>query len=79
MQHIAIDLGGTESQVCVRASDGQILTERKLRNDALQKFLRGQEPSRVILETCSEAFRVADWATECQHEVRVIALKTKTG
>lgn len=72
MQHIAIDLGGMESQVCVRASDGQILTERKLRNDALQKFLQRQEPSRVILETCSEAFRVADWATQCQHEVRVV-------
>lgn len=72
MQHIAIDLGGTESQVCVRASDGQILTERKLRNDALQSFLQRQEPSRVILETCSEAFRVADWAKGSHHDVRVV-------
>src|SRR3954453_12678490 len=28
--HVAIDLGGKESQVCVRAADGQILHESKI-------------------------------------------------
>jgi transposase len=49
MEHVAIDLGGRESQVCVRAAEGQIL-----------------------LETCAEAFRVADFALSCEHEVRVV-------
>ena len=72
MQHIAIDLGGTESQVCVRSPKGEILRERKLRNHALRGFLKDQEHSRVILETCSEAFRIADWALDSSHEVRVV-------
>jgi hypothetical protein len=29
MEHVAIDLGGRESQVCVRAADGEILEEKR--------------------------------------------------
>jgi transposase len=72
MQHVAIDLGGRESQVCVRAQDGQILLERKVATATLKGFLDGQPPSRVVLETCAEAFVVADMAVDCQHEVRVV-------
>ncbi len=35
-------------------------------------FLRKQPPSRVVLETCAEAFRVADAAISCNHQVRVV-------
>ena len=59
MQHVAIDLGGKESQVCVRAADGQILHESKIATLRLPQFLRRQAPSRVILESCAEAFRIA--------------------
>ena len=62
MQHIAIDLGGTESHICVRAADGKILAERKVNNSTLNGFFRRQPSSQVVLETCSEAFRVADMA-----------------
>lgn len=72
MQHVAIDLGGRESQVCVRDQDGQILLERKVATRTLKSFLARQPPSRVVLETCAEAFAVADEATACQHEVRVV-------
>src|SRR5512141_3488874 len=72
MQHIAIDLGGVESQICVRATDGQILREGKVANGSLEKYLRGQTASRVVVETCAEAFRVADIAKSCEHEVRVV-------
>jgi transposase len=72
MQHVAIDLGGRESQVCVRTADGQILLERKLPTKSLQSFLKRQPRSRVVLETCAEAFRVADLASSCEHEVRVV-------
>lgn len=72
MQHVAIDLGGKESQLCVRASDGKILLEQKVLTRHLGIFLGRQPHSRVILETCAEAFHVADLALSSKHEVRVV-------
>ncbi|MDX2051816.1 MAG: IS110 family transposase [Polyangiaceae bacterium] len=72
MQHVAIDLGKKESQICVRAPDGQILDERKIPTVSLERFLQQQPFSRVILETCSESFSVADKALDSKHEVRVV-------
>lgn len=72
MQHIAIDLGSVESQICIRNEEGQILLERKTRNSALKTLFKKQPTSRVILETCAEAFAIADIALELGHEVRVV-------
>lgn len=72
MQHIAIDLGGRESQVCVRAEDGTILKEGKHPTAELEKLFRKEQKSRVILETSAEAFKVADAALKEGHEVRVV-------
>jgi transposase len=72
MQHIAIDLGGKESQICVRALEGQIVHEGKAATRDLGRFLKRQPESRVVLETCSEAFSVADAALALGHEVRVV-------
>lgn len=72
MQHVAIDLGGKESQVCVRNGAGEILLEQRVATRSLEVFLKRQPHSRVVLETCAEAFRVADLALGCQHEVRVV-------
>src|SRR5678816_1115543 len=62
MQHLAIDLGGKESQICVRDAKEQILEERRLPTKRLGEYLAKQPPSRVILETSAEAFAVADLA-----------------
>jgi transposase len=43
-----------------------------VQNHSLKSYLSRQPPSRVILETCSEAFGVADWALSSKHEVRVV-------
>lgn len=72
MQHLAIDLGSRESQICIRSSDGDILLERKLQTAKLPGFLARQAFSRVVLETSSEAFLIADAAKEHGHEVRVV-------
>lgn len=72
MQHIAIDLGSAESQICIRSVDGQILREGKPRNSTLKALFKKQPTSRVILETCAEAFAIADMALELGHEVRVV-------
>lgn len=72
VNHAAIDLGSKESQVCVRSADGTILVEKKHSTQKLEELMRSWEPSRVVLETSSEAFRVADSARKCGHEVRVV-------
>jgi transposase len=72
VEHLAIDLGGRESQICVRRSDGQIVEERRCRTVALASYLAGRPQSRVVMETCSEAFGVADAALQVGHEVRVV-------
>lgn len=73
MQHVAIDLGGRESQICIRAPDGTIVEEKRHATRLLAKLMEKWPPSRVILETSAEAFRVADAAKAAGHEVRVVA------
>ena len=72
MDHVAIDLGGRESQICVRSADGSILEEKRVATTGLQKVLGEETEQRVVVETCAEAFRVADDARELGHEVKVV-------
>jgi transposase len=72
VEHLAIDLGGRESQVCVRNVEGTILEERRCPTASLKKYLAGRPQSRVVLETCAEAFAVAEAARVLGHEVRVV-------
>jgi transposase len=72
MDHVAIDLGSRESQVCVRAADGEILEERRVGTRSLGKYLAGRQKSRVVLEACAEAFSVADAASAAGHETVVV-------
>jgi transposase len=72
MEHVAIDLGGRESQVCVRTALGQILEEKRWPTQKLGEYLAQRPPSRVIVETCAEGFFVADLAAKQGHEVRVV-------
>ncbi len=73
MEHVAIDLGGRESQVCIRSEDGTVLFERKVATTSLGALLKKRPTSRVVVETCAESFHVADRAIELGHEVRVVA------
>ena len=75
MKHIAIDLGSRESQICIRDSSGTILVEEKRATCSLGKYLAGIEKSRVLLESCAEAFVVADAARAAGHEVVVVPAK----
>ena len=72
MQHLAIDLGGKESQICVRDQTQRILEEKRYATKRLGEYLAKQPPSRVIVETSAEAFAVADLARKAGHEVRVV-------
>lgn len=72
MQHVAIDLGSKESQICIRGQDGTIVDERKHPTRRLTELVATWEPSRVVMETSAEAFRIADAAIAAGHEVRVV-------
>ena len=49
MEHVAIDLGGRKSQVCVRAADGTILEEKSCPTRELGLYLATRPKSRVTL------------------------------
>jgi transposase len=72
MDHVGIDLGGLESQICRRRPDGTIVLEEKVSTRRLAKLMESWAPCRVIMETCSEAFHLADAAKAAGHEVRVV-------
>ena len=73
MEHIGIDLGSRESQVCVRNGVGELVEEKRCRTDQLGRYLGKRAPGRVVLETCTEAFRIAGRARQQGHDVRVVA------
>lgn len=72
MRHVAIDLGGRESQICIRTAEGTILDESRQATKKLVQLIASWEPCRVVMETSAEAFRIADAALEARHEVRVV-------
>ena len=72
MNHVAIDLGGRESQVSIRASDGTVLDEKRMATLALKELFAQMPQSRIVMETCSESLFVADAARACGHDVRVV-------
>jgi hypothetical protein len=72
MEHVGIDLGGKESQVCVRNPEGTVLLERRMRTAALKSWVAGRPPSRVVMETRTESFSISDAAIAAGHQVRVV-------
>jgi transposase len=72
VKHVAIDLGGRESQICIRDGSGAIVEERRYQTRLLPRLMKSWEPSRVIVETSAEAFAIADAALASGHEVRVV-------
>lgn len=72
MDHIAIDLGSRESQLCIRNEKNEIVLERRVSTRSLGGILRKRPSGRVVIETSAEAFAVADVAKSCGHEVRVV-------
>jgi transposase len=72
MDHVAIDLGGVRSQVCSRRADGTVVEEKKVLTSQLPELVKSWPRSRIILETCAEAFHIAEAARKHGHEVRVV-------
>ena len=73
MDHIGIDVGSRDSQVCVRNSAGEIIEEARRATIGLGPWLAGRDPARVVFETSTGAFRLASMAQQHGHDVRVVA------
>jgi transposase len=72
VNHIGIDLGQKESQLCIRSPDGVVLKELRIRTSLLERELQRHPPGRVLIETSCEAFSIADRVKAAGHEVRVV-------
>lgn len=72
MEHIGIDLGGRESQVCIRNDAGDVILETRLPTVQVGFLLKGRPRSRVVLETSAESFSIADSALQWGHTVNVV-------
>ncbi len=72
MDHVAVDLGARQSHVCVRDATGVIVQDVRVKSASLREYFAQRSPSRVVLEACSEAFAVAQWAREFGHQVTVV-------
>lgn len=76
MNSLAIDLGGTNSQLCLRAPDGKIVRERRVSTRGLEAVFARTQPTKVIVEACAEAFKIADLALEHGHQITVLPSTT---
>jgi transposase len=72
VEHIAIDLGGRESQICVMSAEGEVVLEERRPTRGLGTFLAKRPAGRVVVESCAEAFHVADAARRAGHEAVVV-------
>ena len=72
MNHVAIDLGSRQSQLCVRTEKGPIQQEARIANGNLNAMFQQLAKSRVVLESSSESFAVADLALAAGHEVVIV-------
>jgi transposase len=56
----------------VRSSTGGIIQECRVGTRDLEKYFATLNPSQLVMETCSEAFKVASWARAAGHQVAVV-------
>ena len=72
MEHVGIDLGGRKSQVCIRDAKGRVLVETSVSTKLLGEYVKKRPRSRVVMETCAEAFFIARQVKAAGHVVHVV-------
>lgn len=76
MEHVGIDLGSSQSAICMLSADGTIKREVTLRTDELERFFEKQAPRVMVMESCAESRKVALLAGQHSHVVRVVPTST---
>lgn len=72
MEHIGIDLGASQSALCVVSNEGAVLLERTIKTGDIERVLSKRPASRAAIESCAESRLVAIRVREQGHEVRVV-------
>jgi hypothetical protein len=72
VEHIAIDLGSRESQIADGTRRADIVEERHYATSELEAHLVEQPSAHVVIETCTEAFRIAERARNHGHNVCIV-------
>lgn len=72
MEHIGIDLGSRHSHVVVLSPTGQQRAKHKLVTEELPGWLSRQQPSHVVMETCTQSPAVARAALAAGHLTKVV-------
>lgn len=72
MQHVGIDLGAKYSHTVILSETGQEQQRKRVKTVELPCWLKRLEPSRVVMEACTQSPAVARVAIERGHEVRVV-------
>ena len=72
--NISVSISEAGKAKCAFATaSARLLRKRRCRTDQLGRYLGKRAPGRVVLETCTEAFRIAGGARQQGHDVRVVA------
>jgi transposase len=72
MEHIGIDLGAKHSHIVVMAAAGEVSLRRRLPTQSLPAWLEDREPSRVVMEACTQSPAIARAALASGHETIVV-------
>jgi transposase len=69
---VSIDLAKDVFEIALADGEYRILERRRLSRGQFQRFLQGQAPARVLLESCGTAHYWGRYAEGCGHTVKII-------
>lgn len=72
MEHIGIDLGATRSHIVVLSAKGELKQRLAIPTPELSNWLNKRDPSRVVMEACTQSVRIAEVSRAAQHETFVV-------
>lgn len=72
MEHVGIDLGATKCHIMRLSATGEVLERSAVGTGTMELWLRGLEPSRVVMEACTQSPAMARLAQQSGHVVVVV-------
>jgi len=72
VEHIGIDLGAAHSHLVIMNERGTELERRRIQTNKLPRWLAAREPSRVVMEACTQSPVMAAASMEAGHETFVV-------